>query len=269
MTGNLISNFVGHKFVRIYLEKILPPVTLLQGPDSIGKRTLSHHLAAHHGALGVDLLVLDWLSTGSAREVVWSSHTAPHGRMKLVLMNLDGATDAAQNVLLKTLEGPPGNFKVIMRASEPVMPTITSRAHVFQMGLLSEIDLYQILVAKGMTSVSAQNCARAGCGQVQRAIASGVEDFRKVIVLNIVKAFAQGDRNLFNHSLDDATEDVLELLRTWAHEANTGRWRIFNPDSCFGIQARMLRRMMIELNKGIRPKILLKTMWDDLIPTSR
>lgn len=226
---------IGHTAVREQLERELPPVALLLGPESTGKRTLADHLIAHHGVRRWDVIRAQPLSTEIARSINGAIATLPQGPFRVIVIDLDTASEQAQHILLKTLEEPPGAVRFILLASRPVLPTVESRAHVFRCGLLSDSEVQQILEANGIAPAQAAKLAPAGGGQVLAAMASGEATRAKQAVRSALGAVASRSTMALQAALRDWDLDAHRLLGTWAAEAAVERWRVFAPDTAPGL----------------------------------
>lgn len=226
---------VGHGPVVARLEAELPPVTLLFGPSSVGKWTLTRHLAEHHRIAMADRSVHpDGLTADGVRSIRAFVATAPAGRLKLVTARLDGSSPQALNGLLKTLEEPPPKARFLFTAALPVLPTITSRAQVFRMGLLTTDQITQILVNQGTPLPRAQDIAPHGRGRVRVAQFAGRRgDAARTTVTTLARAVATGDRQLFDRAFTGFDDDTWDLLHVWLTEAISGQWNLFGPaDAC-------------------------------------
>jgi len=226
----------GHHHVVTALEAGLPPVALLLGPPSVGKWTLTEHLAEHHRVLSVDRSAHpDGLSADAARNVKAFAWRAPLGRLKLVTARLDRTSPAALGVLLKTLEEPPSQTRFLLTAdtwtSQPKLPgTITSRAVCYHLGLLADYQVTAILIESGMNTLAAHKAAALGAGQVRPARdALNLDEDAKTTVVTLMRAVAAADRDQLARAARNADATVAHLLKVWLHEALTGRWRTFAP----------------------------------------
>lgn len=254
---------LGHTHVIEALERSLPPVTLLWGPRSIGKTTIAEYLVKHHQVHLVDLMRCPApLRIDAARNAITFVATASAGPYKLILIDLDNASDGARNVLLKTLEEPPPTARFILTASQTVPATIMSRAVVYPMGLLSRRDLTDILVAHGMSESAAAAAAALGHGQVSTAMTANSTDAAKATVLTLVRALAKRDFELFDQTARSFDEPSKQLLLRFFMEALTGRWALFAESDSYDltVDPTHLRRMLLALNQTpkARPRLQVR-----------
>lgn len=121
--------------VCVALLEDLPPVTLLLGGDYIAYGVLAEEVRHHYGIGAPDMTTARVpLTADDARALVALAPLVPFSPFRLVVIVLDGASEAAQNILLKLLEEPPSALRVILLATRPPLPTIVSRSRVFDVG---------------------------------------------------------------------------------------------------------------------------------------
>lgn len=243
---------VGHEAVRQELERHLPPVTLLIGPRSVGKTTLARHLITHHRCHWS----MDYgsLTAALAREIVESAPTR-RTSLDVRVIDLDGSTEATQNILLKVLEEPPAHCRFILIATSRPMPTITSRAQVHEVGLLTDAQVSQILRDNcGISEHAADMAAARGRGQVAPAMASAEDresDRITSVVSSAAKAAMQGNAAgaALSMALRGWTEEHTVVLRRWAAEAASGRWVVFSPEFAPGVTSAVALRVLQALSR--------------------
>lgn len=248
----------GHSLVQAALSYPLPPVTLLLGPESVGKRTLAEHAARHHGVKPCDIIRIDKLDAPTARNVLRYAATWPQGPFKMIILRLDGASDHSLNILLKVLEEPPDSIRFILLATEPPIPTIMSRSRVCRCGLLTDAEVERVLRESGMDPVVAARLAPHGHGHVRRAMEADATGQAKGIVLSALKAVALRDTDLLDRAMRRWTDEAHEALMQWAYEASSGIWRMFTKAESFGMAdpefARKLLRAVSQ-SWGARPRL--------------
>lgn len=258
---------VGHRFAQGYLSRCLPRCTLLLGPSSIGKRTLVEAVRQHWQIADSDHWAVEKLSAEVARELgAWALRLPTRGPVRLATADLSGVGASGWAPLLKTLEEAPASTRFLLRSSEPVASTILGRSMPFPLGLLSTSDVMEILVLRGMAVDVAKNLSLRSGGQVERALAFESKNFQRSVARTIVRSFVDGDERLFRTAIVDLDEATLGCLRTLVLEATTGRWLEFSPSDLGQLtDQKSLRRMMIGLNRDVRPKLLVKQLWNEMI----
>lgn len=237
---------VGHEAVRGELESSLPPVTLLIGPPSIGKATLARHLLQFYSPCWS----MDYgqLTAGLARQIVENAPVR-HKPTDIRIVDLDGSTEAAQNVLLKVLEEPPPHCRFILLASRQPLATIMSRSRTFQLGLLTDEQVATVLMENcGVSSEhEARMAAARARGRVAQALAAvGDSESQRVVsvVATAVRAASSSDGNAMDLALRNWTPEHTVVLRRWAAEAATGRWVWFSEDFAPGVsRSRAMRAL--------------------------
>lgn len=238
----------------------LPPVLLLWGPASVGKRTICEQWLQE--ASEADVLRVDVLDALTAREVVKFCATHPMGPMKWVFIRLDGAKSSiALNVLLKVLEEPPSYMRFLLTTTSSPLATIASRAQVYRVGYLRIEDVEHILEEQGHPVSEAKLMAKVSGGQMSRAQDAGDVLSAKGPVLAVVRAAAEADPDLLMASVSRFTEKHLELLRRWVVEARTGRWQVFSPEESSGlnyVSHATMKRLESVLRLGARPRLIAR-----------
>lgn len=270
---------IGHTQARELLERELPPVTLLRGPESVGKWQLGLHLLSHHGVLSVDQRTYRQLDMGAARDILAFAERAPFGTIKCVLLDTDTASQQVLNALLKLLEEPPATVKFILVSSKKLLDTITSRAAVYNLGLLSEEEVYQVLASlqtpQGKPQfgfADAHRLASLSRGQVGPALTALRYGDSKDRVIKLLSAVAARDRVAFDRALGTVHDKIWEqveenLLFTWAYEAITKRWRIFTEAESFGLEKTtvpnyIIRRLRANSAPALRARAQLAVLLD-------
>jgi hypothetical protein len=243
-------SYVGHQRVLSALNTELPPVVLLLGPPSVGKWTMCHRLAEIHNVGMVDrFLCPDGFTAAVARSVLSFVGKAPFGQFKLVQARLDGSTNQALNVLLKTLEEPPVTAKFLLTSAARPLATIASRAQIYRLGLLTDKEVYDILLGHGYSPVAAARASVLGRGQVKVAMSMDSAESSRAAVLQVIRALAAGDRDMFERALKGWDTTTVELLHVWLLERITGRWAHFSEADSFGITTRRALAMFAALNQ--------------------
>lgn len=237
---------IGHERARAELEADLPPVTLLVGPPSIGKKTLAVHLARYHSGTdegnGLLLTTDPRLTAESARAHVRHADIMSR-QVHFFVVALDDATEQAQNILLKTLENPPAHTRFLLTSSAWPLATIISRSRVYRLGLLSDEQVIEILLAHGIALDDAADAAREGRGQVLYALAAVATASRvRSVVSGGLKAARAG--TLLETVTRSWTPDHARVLRQWASEAASGRWVSYSPEFAHGVTKGQARAIL-------------------------
>ena len=244
----MLAALVGHDAVLKQLKNQLPPVTLLFGPESVGKRFLAQHTASYHG-IGMADTYTGWeLTTDTARTAAGLAALAPFGPLRAILLDLDESSEAAQHALLKQLEEPPPAVRYILVASRGPLTTVTSRCRVYQCGYLPDAGVAMVLHQLGLTISEANKYAPLGRGQVRPAYAAATaaRDGSRVRshVATAIKAAMTGTSETFTAAVLGWDDEHTLLLRVWAHEAATCRWVFFDPTFAPGATTGQARRVL-------------------------
>lgn len=229
----------GHARVRAELERELPfPAVMLIGPESTGKYLLAAHLAGLHAGPG-DRMAVPRMTVDAAREAARFLHTVPRGGpVKVVAAGLDGASGAAQHVLLKVLEEPPPYGRFILTASSLPLPTVVSRCVIRRTGLLADGEVADVLAGKGIARSVADRLAGVAHGQVDVVLEAGTDIGRATqTVAGVVAAARHGDADVLARLLKGWGEKEDWLLRHMLAAAASGR-----PDPLFAAAQRPARK---------------------------
>lgn len=224
---------IGHEQVRAALQKELPPVTLLLGPASVGKRTLAEEIVAHH-QIGEVLSFYEGVSMDEARTI--RSFLSEAVSSRVVVIRLGPVRPEVSHLLLKTIEELQDGRHVIFLSERRPLPTILSRAWVYRCGYLSDQEMAQVLFDLDISPANIPILVARGRGQVSMALESLDVEIEKAPVTALLRATVSGDEVMFAKIVSRMQDRHLYLLRVWASEAATGMWRLFGPDESFGLQ---------------------------------
>jgi replication-associated recombination protein RarA len=241
------------------LKQHLPRVVLLDGPQGTGKSTIAEYLAQFHGFEDSDVLKSYMgLSGGRARTIERFTQTAPMGFDKLVIVDISQASETSLNSLLKTIEETAVYF--ILLTSVPVLATVVSRAVSYNVHYLSSEDIAGILVEKkNFSSAAATVIAERARGQVSNAFLHQKTNDLKPAIAVVLKAFRELDPAVLERVSGVWTEEHTTLMLKWCEEFLAGRWRIFSEAES-GIEDRRIpMRIMMGLNRDIRPKLVVRS----------
>jgi DNA polymerase III delta subunit-like protein len=148
------------------------------------------------------------LDPQTAREVVYSSFILPpSGSYQLFAINLAGAGQQAQNILLKVLEERPGLSRFLLAADRPPLGTIMSRCQVYRLSPRAAEEGAELAGLRRQVS-AAVRAARDGHAEVLEAAMRGWEPAHA------------------------------GQLQAWAAEAASGRWVKFSADFAPGVTSR-------------------------------
>lgn len=168
----------------------------------------------------------------SARDLVrqLSMQSYSGGLRVLLLGDLDFATPAAANALLKFLEEPPAGVVMLLTTATPgrLLPTILSRAIELRFPLLSKDDVRDILTRLQFDARDAELGAQLSGGSISRALAA-LEGEEESLRTQVVRWFfesiagtATQESWATRESLDDGLETVKTLVRDWIVAGNDG-----------------------------------------------
>jgi len=260
-------------FTELAMRGTLPVVSLLIGPDGVGKMMLALEAADFHGYPKYDTYCHRGpLHRSDAETMLAFARTAGSTvKGKLVIACLDGASATAQNALLKMLEEPPGRVKFILTASEPPLLTIFSRAFVLRCGLLTDHDVEEILILQGHDGAAARAAAALAGGRPGAALAAiGSTEDAVGRVKAALKAVSSRSTDqlaaVFRNTAGPWTGDHHKLLTQWAAEALSSRWRLFSPQDAPGLSSLDARYVLTTTDhfSGARPWLADRAVLEQL-----
>jgi DNA polymerase III subunit delta' len=161
----------------------------------------------------------------SARDLVrqLSMQSYSGGMRVLLLGDIDFATPAAANALLKFLEEPPHGVVMILTTPTPgrLLPTIRSRAIEVRFSPLSKAQVRQVLRAMKYRREDAELAASLSGGSVGRALAT-LEGEEESLRAHVARWFFESvagatpqDSWASRETLDDGLETIKTLVRDW------------------------------------------------------
>jgi hypothetical protein len=181
----------------------LPPALLLLGPGGweAGERLYERHRSSFSTRA-------EKLDAVLARYVAAQARICPPGRsLRVFLLCLDGASDAALNTLLLVLEDPPEPVRFILTATVLPLRTIVSRCQV-------------------LTPAPPEQAQAGPQGAAHTAVATAV------------RAARDGHLGVLETVMGRWDPEFTLLLRAWAVERAADRWVGFSPDFVTGVSVR-------------------------------
>lgn len=145
------------------------------------------------------------------------------GRRILLLGDLDFATPAAANALLKFVEEPPQGVVILLTSSAPahLLPTIRSRAVEVRFPLLTKAQVVEVLRRQGRAEPEAEMAASLAGGSATRALAAlgGEEESLRAQVarwfFDSVEGRLAPEEWASRETLGEGLETIKTLVRDW------------------------------------------------------
>lgn len=220
---------LGHQEVIRTLGIELPPVSIITGPSSVGKRLVATSVVIKQGVARVDFTEVSKLTVDEAIRVKSFIESTPMKDLKVILINLDNATSRAMDKLLLTLEEPPNYARFILTASQAIPRTLQTRAWRYQVGYLKSEDLLSILIKRNIPLRDAEKLS--SLGQVNLALDTYNNVAEQVAAINILQAAQSGDYVLFMQACKSLNATVAKFIVLALQEAASQSWAVFNEDN--------------------------------------
>ena len=219
---------VGHQGVTRALSSQLPPVSIITGPPSVGKRLIATYAAITNNVSRIDFTEVPRLTVDEASRINQFMSLAPNSDLKFALIDIDSASRAALNDLLKTLEEPPEYARFAIISSKRVPATILTRGHKYTVGLLNSDELTQILLSKGLPQNEANKVSNLG--RVDLALQAYSDIAAKATALTVLQAVESNDYILFCQSFKAVDEKAAQAIIAALEESAAQRWKLFKPE---------------------------------------
>lgn len=219
---------VGHQGVIGALSSQLPPVSIIAGPPSVGKRLIAAHAAMTNHVARVDFTEVSRLTVGEATRIKHFINIQPMSSYKFALIDLDSASTEAVNDLLKALEEPPSYARFSLISSRRVPRTLLTRGHKYTVGLLNPEDLETILLSKGIPPSDAAKLSVLG--RVDLALQSYADIAAKTTALNVLQSVEANDYELFVQSYKAVDEKAANMVIAILEESASQHWKLFKPE---------------------------------------
>jgi len=213
-----MDGLVGHLLVKKILKNMLqavPSATLFYGPEGVGKRTFAKAFAQkiigssreHHPDIRIYTPEGELHSMEAIRRLKEEAYLPPfEAPYKVIIVEkAHRMMPASSNALLKTLEEPMEQCKILLVTNTLLLPTIISRcAKVFFSPLRYE-DIYHFLMStQGVESAVAECIAKKSFGSLQLALQLLKGDKWQEILCNLVLSYK-------NFSYKEVQKNLVEL----------------------------------------------------------
>ena len=219
---------VGHQGVVGALSSRLPPVSIITGPPSVGKRMIATYAAMTNDVARIDFTEVSRLTVDEASRIKRFMSTHPTSKLKFALIDLDAASTPAINDLLKALEEPPEYARFSLISSNRVPSTLLTRGHNYTVGFLNPDELLEILLAKGVPEKDALKVRHLG--RVDLAMQAYSDIASRTTALTVLQSMEANDYVLFCHSFKAVDNKTAEMIITILQEAASQKWKLFAPE---------------------------------------
>lgn len=219
---------VGHQGVIGALSSQLPPVSIITGPPSVGKRLIAAHAAISNSVARVDFTEVSRLTVSEASRIKDFMQTQPMDHLKFALIDVDSASDAAVNDLLKSLEEPPKYARFSIISSRKLPSVLRTRGHKYSVGLLAPSELTTILVNKGLSHNEAEKVNKLG--RVDLALQAYHDSAARATALTVLQSVLSNDYILFSQAYKAVDDKAARTIIAILEESASQNWKLFNPD---------------------------------------
>lgn len=170
---------------------------------------------------------------------------AGHPDVRVAVLDLDGASEAAQQRLLKTLEMMPPGGRMVLVSDGSRLATIASRCERVRAHPLSVEETFRVLLSRGVPPTDAQRISQRCEGRPDLGMAIKGALSERGRVLGVLKAVAARNWSLVGRTLNVPwTESSVMALRLWVNEALTGEHFFFGPLETFGLDRSVPRQVL-------------------------
>lgn len=245
-----MTPIIGHESVLLRLMQHHPRVMLFVGPASVGKHALAMNVAQQHDPYNQHTLDIQKLDIAAARG---ASKFAAVGSGRVVIVCLDGATDAAANALLKVIEESSARF--ILLAESMPSDTVMSRAVLFRFSLLTDEQVEDILLARGIVPSEAKRLAELAHGTLRNVLHARSDS--KSTVLAAMTAIRNRDEDALGSLVHRWSDEHTELMVELCVEAITEKWSLFDHAEVEGTPREVYIKLLTALSRNIRPRFVV------------
>jgi replication-associated recombination protein RarA len=209
------------------------------GPSSVGKGVFVDAVIAHYNIQ--DVLKISPLTIDSMEEI---RQEAVLGGDKAFVIDLGYSTTLnLRERLLKVVEDAPSTTKFFLISVAKPDLALRTRFESYALGFLTPIDIQLILTQQGYSVERAIELSQLQLGTVSGTVYAGKTNPDKFLVLRALSAIQNSTEDELDSLYSKWTDSHTSLIREWAAERITGRWRLFSEDDS-------------ALNKGIALKVL-------------
>lgn len=257
---------VGHQGVVENLVSQLPPVSIITGPPSVGKRMIATYAAIKNDVARVDFTEVSLLTVDEARRVRQFMSTEPMQKTRFALIDLDRASHQAMDKLLTVLENPPKYAKFSLISSFKVPRTLQTRGNRYSVGLLEPEDLMMILINKGIPAKEATKLSHLG--RVDLALNTYANSAAKSVAVNVLSAVESQDYILFMQAYKAVDEPAANMILAALEESAAQSWKIFDPSYLGAFSKRQVALKVLaawSTMADARPQLAIRTALESVM----
>jgi hypothetical protein len=257
----------GHEKVRAAMKSSGLTHTLIVGPYSVGKRTLLEKLIQENGVTDV-VRILNTKNIDMAD--VRRASTETNGSVRVIMIRMDYLKRTDEERLLKTIEdAPEGVYFLATRTSSIGRNPLYSRFTVHRVDYLSNATVALILSRSGYTSDRAVTLSELALGSIQATINAGKSSQYNSLVVRALKYIEDHDDGGLDTLYLKWEDGHTKLLRIWAQERITGRWRMFQEYDFPELGKGLAMQILTRLDPYERPRYVVRSTLAGIIAEGR
>lgn len=252
---NSPNKVYGHHDVVDSLEESLPRFTMLVGPRSIGKKTIYAKALVDHGI--EETFEFSEVTENMLEDLrVLTSGTMSGQRM--IFIRYGYPTKKHVERLLKIVEDATEGVNFFITSTHMPEFTLASRFTVFSLGYLRDADISMILIRKGYDPKFATELATKGFGTVRETIYSAKVSSDTYQVFQALKYIEEHDPASLEQLHKKWSDTHTSLIKTWAIEKITNRFRMFDPDKHDILNKKVALEILRNVDPFDRPRYVVR-----------
>lgn len=231
--------------------------TLIVGPHSVGKRTMLEKLIQHQRVTDVvRILNTSELDMGDVRRA--SLETTSGNRV--ILIRLDYLKRTDEEKLLKIIEDAPDGVTFLATKTNPTQASpLLSRFTLYSVDYLPDRTVGRILSRLGYAPDRAALLASYSLGAVKPSIDMGKSSAYISLVNRALTCIAEKDMESLDKLYSKWEDGHTKVIREWARERVTGRWRLFQESDFPELGKGIAMRIWTKVNPFERPRYVVRS----------
>lgn len=235
---------------------------LLEGPSSVGKRSILEKVIEVHGVTDVvrvfDMQEVDF---DTLRQATTESTTGK----RVILLRLGVLRKDSAERLLKIIEDAAPQITFLATSVFRQQPAIRTRFTTYTVGALSDDEVALILLKLGFSSQASVALAEKGYGSIDKTVQASKNSPYMSLARKALKCIEEHDEDaldaLYSRWEDGHTYAILD----WAREAITEKWRTFKPTDFPELGKSTAIRILYKVDSYDRPRYVVRASLASII----